>query len=125
MTSVERIEEYCHLESEGPATTDVQPPDSWPSKGQIMFDDMSFSYHKALPNVLHHVTCIIKPNEKVHKTILHGRAEIYFIVSMKCQDILGLTCDWLMVVMATVISLQCTVHEGLDTGEILVFLHYN
>jgi ATP-binding cassette subfamily C (CFTR/MRP) protein 4 len=68
MTSVERIIEYCHLEHEGPHETDVKPPENWPNKGQIEFDNMSFSYHKGLPNVLHHVSCIIKPTEKVYKS---------------------------------------------------------
>lgn len=65
MTSVERIVEYCNLESEAPSETDAKAPDEWPSRGQMEFDSMSFSYHKGLPDVLHHITCIIKPTEKV------------------------------------------------------------
>lgn len=65
MTSVERIVEYCHLESEGPSETDVKPSKDWPSKGRIEFTDMSFAYHKTLPSVLHHISCVIKCNEKV------------------------------------------------------------
>ena len=65
MTSVERILEYCDLESEAPSETDTKPPDNWPSKGGIEFDNMSFRYHKSLPRVLHSITCSIKPNEKV------------------------------------------------------------
>lgn len=65
MTSVERILEYCDLESEAPKETDTKPPDSWPSKGKIDFDNMSFRYHKSLPRVLHSISCTIKPHEKV------------------------------------------------------------
>ena len=65
MTSVERIVEYCNLESEAPPETDTKPPDDWPSRGQVEFDSMSFTYHKGLPDVLHHITCTIKPTEKV------------------------------------------------------------
>ena len=65
MTSVERIVEYCHLESEAPAETNTKPPVDWPSRGHIEFDSMSFTYHKGLPDVLHHITCTIKATEKV------------------------------------------------------------
>ena len=64
MTSVERVLEYCELESEPPAETDVKPPDEWPKRGSIRFKDMSFSYAKGLPNVLNGINCHIKSNEK-------------------------------------------------------------
>ncbi|XP_027046092.1 multidrug resistance-associated protein 4-like isoform X2 [Pocillopora damicornis] len=65
MTSVERIVEYINLEAEAPAETVTKPKDDWPSRGQIDFDDMSFRYHRSLPDVLHHITCTIKPSEKI------------------------------------------------------------
>ena len=65
MTSVERVVEYCNLESEASSETDTKPPKTWPPKGQIRMDDMSFSYHRSLPRVLHHITYCIKPMEKV------------------------------------------------------------
>ena len=65
MTSVERIVEYMNLDSEAPAETDTKPKDNWPPRGQIEFDSMSFTYHKGLPDVLHHISCTIKPTEKV------------------------------------------------------------
>lgn len=65
MTSVERVLEYCELESEPPIETDVKPPDDWPKRGSIRFKDMSFSYAKGLPNVLNGINCHIKSNEKV------------------------------------------------------------
>ncbi|XP_022800440.1 multidrug resistance-associated protein 4-like isoform X3 [Stylophora pistillata] len=65
MTSVERIVEYIDLEAEAPAETDTKPKDDWPSRGQIDFDNMSFKYHRSLPDVLHHITCTIKPSEKI------------------------------------------------------------
>ena len=65
MTSVERVLEYCKLESEAPPETDVKPPKNWPPKGQIKMDNMSFSYHRSLPRVLHHISCCIEPREKV------------------------------------------------------------
>ncbi|XP_020609632.1 multidrug resistance-associated protein 4-like isoform X3 [Orbicella faveolata] len=65
MTSVERIVEYMNLDSEAPAETDTKPKDDWPPRGQIEFDSMSFTYHKGLPDVLHHISCTIKPTEKI------------------------------------------------------------
>lgn len=65
MTSVERILEYCDLESEAAPETEVKPPPNWPSNGNIVFDNMSLAYHKSLPNVLHNISCNIKPKEKV------------------------------------------------------------
>ena len=70
MTSVERILEYCDLESEAAPETDVKPPPEWPEKGNIVFSDMSLAYHETLPNVLHKISCNIKPKEKVTKTDL-------------------------------------------------------
>ena len=65
MTSVERILEYTDLEPEALPETDVKPRKGWPDKGRITFDNMSFSYHKTLPNVLHNVSFQIKSMEKV------------------------------------------------------------
>ena len=65
MTSVERILEYCSLESEAPGETDTKPSDNWPSKGKIEFENVSFRYHKSLPRVLHSISCSINSNEKV------------------------------------------------------------
>ena len=70
MTSVERIVEYINLEAEAPAETVTKPKDDWPSRGQIDFDDMSFRYHCSLPDVLHHITCTIKPSEKVRPLLV-------------------------------------------------------
>ena len=65
MTSVERVLEYCELESEAPSITDVRPPSDWPQRGSIRLKNMSFAYAEGLPNVLHNITCHIKSTEKV------------------------------------------------------------
>lgn len=80
MTSVERIVEYMNLESEAPAETQTKPEDDWPSRGQIEFDSMSFTYHRGLPDVLHHITCTIKPTEKVFSyfaTLIFSVSSLY------------------------------------------------
>ncbi|XP_031554599.1 multidrug resistance-associated protein 4-like isoform X2 [Actinia tenebrosa] len=65
MTSVERVLEYTDLEPEAEPETDVKPPKGWPDKGGIKFDNMSFSYHRSMPKVLHNISCCIKPREKI------------------------------------------------------------
>ena len=65
MTSVERVLEYCELESEAPPVTDVKPPTDWPQRGSIRLKNMSFAYAEGLPHVLHDITCHIKSTEKV------------------------------------------------------------
>lgn len=64
-TSVERVFEYCDLESEAARHTDHRPPKDWPRRGSITFDRLQFSYHRTLPNVLHCITAKINSNEKV------------------------------------------------------------
>jgi ATP-binding cassette subfamily C (CFTR/MRP) protein 4 len=68
MTSVERILEYVNLPSEKSKQKDdklVKVDESWPSKGEIAFDNMSFSYDTNLPDVLKNLTFKIAPGEKI------------------------------------------------------------
>ncbi len=56
MNSVERLKEYDRLPQEPPAIIpDSRPPEEWPSKGQIDFNDFSFRYREGLPLVLQNV----------------------------------------------------------------------
>lgn len=64
-TSVERVFEYCDLESEAPRHTDVRPPKDWPQRGTVTFDRLQFAYHRSLPNVLHGITAKIHSKEKI------------------------------------------------------------
>eukprot|EP00794_Sanderia_malayensis_P020176 gene20176-22151_t len=65
MTSVERVLEYCDLEPEAPLETDKKPPNDWPSRGSILFQDLNFRYAPHLKDVLHKVSCHIHSQEKV------------------------------------------------------------
>lgn len=87
MTSVERILEYCSLEPEAPRETDTKPPPSWPSKGEIEFDNMSFKYHKSLPRVLHSISCCIKPHEKVTSLSKHSVSSRRFLYQTTCLNL--------------------------------------
>ncbi|CAF3989329.1 unnamed protein product [Rotaria sp. Silwood2] len=69
MTSIERILDYCALEQEPPAqvSPNDQPPTSWPSHGEIIFNDVSMS-HSNLPDAplaLRNISLIIRPGEKI------------------------------------------------------------
>jgi len=69
MTSVERVLEYCSLDQEPPSQMpdDLRPPSSWPSHGQIVFDNVSMrhSTETYLPLDLRHISMTIEAGEKV------------------------------------------------------------
>ena len=95
MTSVERILEYCGLESEAPRETDTKPPKNWPTKGKIEFDNMSFRYHKTLPRVLHNISCCINQTEKVGALYpLTPRVKPWVIQSFLTFESMNRTLKW-------------------------------
>ena len=65
MTSVERIIEYTQLPSEHIKSVKKKPPKDWPSKGHVLFDNVSLSYDKHLPDVLKNISVNISPQEKI------------------------------------------------------------
>lgn len=65
MTSIERIQEYIELKVEPLERGFKRPPANWPLTGEIIFDNVSFSYDKNLPNVLKNLSFKIKSGEKI------------------------------------------------------------
>ncbi|KXJ10258.1 Multidrug resistance-associated protein 4 [Exaiptasia diaphana] len=66
MTSVERIFEYCELESEGKwKESNEELPSSWPEHGIITAEQLSLQYHSTLPRALKNVYFCIRAKEKV------------------------------------------------------------
>ncbi|CAF3693974.1 unnamed protein product [Rotaria sp. Silwood1] len=69
MTSVERVLDYCSLDQEPSAQvpSDFRPPPSWPSHGEIVFNNVSMrhSTQTYLPLDLHHISMTIRASEKV------------------------------------------------------------
>ncbi|EFX68457.1 ATP-binding cassette, sub-family C, member 4 [Daphnia pulex] len=67
MTSVERVIEYSKLPSEAALDSIIgkKPPDTWPSSGNIQFDDMSLRYTEVDQPVLKNITCFVRANEKI------------------------------------------------------------
>lgn len=65
--SVERISYYLRiLQKEGtggkPA---IKPPDNWPNRGEIVFNQVQLRYRKELPLILNDITFAIKSSEKI------------------------------------------------------------
>ncbi|VVC32367.1 Hypothetical protein CINCED_3A020730 [Cinara cedri] len=67
MLSVERVLEYANLPQESAleSTPDKQPPDEWPSEGQIVFKKFCLRYSPDTPYVLKNVNIKIQPMEKI------------------------------------------------------------
>ena len=65
MTSVERVGQYIDITPEAPLETSHKPPPGWPQEGGITLQDASLRYSDDGPQVLHNITCTIKPQEKV------------------------------------------------------------
>ncbi|XP_054159155.1 ATP-binding cassette sub-family C member 3-like [Oppia nitens] len=70
MVSVERLDEYCRLETESDwhrcDDTDDHPlPDNWPDRGAVRFESYGTRYMVGLDLVLNDIDVDIKPGEKI------------------------------------------------------------
>ncbi|CAG8497646.1 4035_t:CDS:2 [Ambispora leptoticha] len=66
MNSVERVQEYLVLEEEPPRIIDDhRPPSDWPSKGNILVENLVMRYAPEHPPVLMNVSFHIRPSEKI------------------------------------------------------------
>lgn len=66
MVSVERVQEYSHIEPEAALEVpEKKPSENWPEHGAISGEQVRFRYHPSLPVVLKGVTFNIKAKEKV------------------------------------------------------------
>jgi len=86
MTSVERILEYCSLDQEPPSQlpSKYQPPIHWPSKGRIVFDNVSMSHSNDSYSLLalHHISLIIESGEKIGIVGRTGAGKSSFIQTL-------------------------------------------
>lgn len=65
MNSAERVIEYCTLPKEAPMEIKAtKPPESWPNKGAITFEDLTIKYSTDAI-ALNSVTCKIKSKERI------------------------------------------------------------
>ncbi|XP_054155851.1 ATP-binding cassette sub-family C member 2-like [Oppia nitens] len=68
MVSVERIDEYCRLESESDwhrCDDDYPLADNWPDRGSVRFESYATRYGVGLDLVLNDIDVDIKPGEKI------------------------------------------------------------
>ncbi|XP_049764041.1 multidrug resistance-associated protein 1 isoform X1 [Schistocerca cancellata] len=66
IVAVERIKEYGETPQEAPwEVPATQPPNDWPSKGEVQFKDYKVRYREGLDLVLHGITFSVSGGEKV------------------------------------------------------------
>ncbi|KAJ9565724.1 hypothetical protein OSB04_001690 [Centaurea solstitialis] len=66
LNAVERVGTYIELPSEAPAVIEEnRPPPGWPSSGSIKFENVVLRYRPELPPVLHGLSFLIPPTDKV------------------------------------------------------------
>src|SRR5690606_6219554 len=65
MTSIERLKYYSHLPQEKNHSLVPVAGSNWPSKGEIIFEQVSVRYADHLPLVLRQLSFKIQPGEKV------------------------------------------------------------
>ncbi|KLO19366.1 ATP-binding cassette transporter [Schizopora paradoxa] len=65
MVAVERVKEFSDLPQEGSEIVYPRPPASWPSEGRIDCEDLVVRYAPDLPDVLHKISFIVNPGEKI------------------------------------------------------------
>ncbi|KAK3429403.1 hypothetical protein EUGRSUZ_E00827 [Eucalyptus grandis] len=64
--SVERLEQYMHIQSEAPEVIeDSRPAPDWPSSGNVEIYDLKVRYRPDSPLVLHGISCEIKGGHKI------------------------------------------------------------
>ncbi|CAI0545474.1 unnamed protein product [Linum tenue] len=64
--AVERVGAYMELPSEAPAVIESnRPPSGWPSSGSIEFSDVVLRYRAEIPPVLHGLSFVVAPSEKL------------------------------------------------------------
>ncbi|KAJ4808576.1 Multidrug resistance associated protein 1 [Rhynchospora pubera] len=66
MISVERIKQYMHIPPEPPAVIQAsRPSPSWPSQGNIEFQNLMVKYRPNSPLVLKGITCTFRAGDKI------------------------------------------------------------
>ncbi|KAG8652165.1 ABC transporter C family member 2 isoform X1 [Manihot esculenta] len=66
LNAVERVGTYIDLPSEAPSIVEGnRPPPGWPSSGSIKFEDVVLRYRPELPPVLHGLSFVVSPSDKV------------------------------------------------------------
>ena len=65
MNNVERVQHFNELQVEAAPSLPTDPKDGWPSRGEVVFNDVEMRYRDDLPLVLKGLSFRINPGEKV------------------------------------------------------------
>ena len=82
MTSVERVITYTKLDSEPGYKVERLPPDPWPQKGNITFQDVSLTYYPGGPQVLKKINLNIKGGTKIGVAGRTGAGKSSFVAAL-------------------------------------------
>ncbi|KAF5179061.1 ABC transporter ATP-binding protein/permease VMR1 [Thalictrum thalictroides] len=64
--SVERLNQYMHIQSEAPVVIDEnRPPPSWPNVGRVDIQDLKIRYRPNTPFVLRGISCTFEGGHKI------------------------------------------------------------
>ncbi|XP_078738356.1 ATP-binding cassette sub-family C member 3-like, partial [Lampetra fluviatilis] len=66
IVAVERVREYSEEENEAAwVVEETRPPEGWPSRGAVVFEDFAVRYRPGLRLVLQAISCSVLPGEKI------------------------------------------------------------
>ena len=82
MTAVERVIDYTKLDSEPGYDVKRLPPEKWPDKGSINFQDISLAYYPGGPQVLRNISLSIKAGAKIGVVGRKGSGKSSFVAAL-------------------------------------------
>ena len=82
MTAVERVITYTELDPEPGYKVKRLPPEKWPEKGSITFQDVSMSYYPGGPQVLRNISLSIKAGAKIGVVGRTGSGKSSFVAAL-------------------------------------------
>ena len=82
MTSVERVMTYTKLDSEPGYNVNRLPPEHWPHKGSITFQDVTLTYYPGGPQVLKKINLNIKGATKIGVEGRTGAGKSSFVAAL-------------------------------------------
>ena len=82
MTSVERVMTYTKLDFEPGYKVGRPPPEHWPHKGNITFQNVSLTYYPGGPRVLKKINVRIRGGEKIGVAGRTGAGKSSFVVAL-------------------------------------------
>nr|XP_032800562.1 canalicular multispecific organic anion transporter 1-like [Petromyzon marinus] len=66
IVAVERVREYSEEQNEAAwVVEEARPPQSWPARGAVVFEDFAVRYRPGLQLVLKGISCSVQPGEKI------------------------------------------------------------